>query len=56
MHTTQPSYWKSPEEIALLLTLKPARKPEGKRVQAAVLARVEISLAIMAAMNDNSKE
>ncbi len=42
---TTPRYWKTNEEIALLLTLKPARTDRGKTVHARVLARVEIALA-----------
>ncbi len=36
---------KSNEEIAMILMLRPARTAEGKRVQAAVLARVEARIA-----------
>lgn len=38
------------DHVALLLTLKPARTEAGRRVQAAVLARVEIAMAIEAAL------
>ena len=41
---------KSNAEIALLLTLRPARTPRGQQVQAAVLARVEIAMAIEASL------
>ncbi len=41
---------KSLEEIALLLTLRPGRTAEGRKVSAAVLARVEITMAIKAAL------
>lgn len=34
------------DHVALLLTLKPARTAAGKKVHAAVLARVEIAMAI----------
>ena len=40
------SILKSNQEIALLLMMRPARKPEGKRVHAALLARIEIAIAI----------
>lgn len=33
-------------EVAMLLILRPARTERGRKVQAAVLARVEIALAI----------
>jgi hypothetical protein len=33
-------------EVALLLTLRPARTERGRKVQAAVLARVEIAMMI----------
>jgi hypothetical protein len=42
---------KSPQEIALLLTLKPARTPAGAKVQAACLFRVEVSMWISEALN-----
>jgi len=41
---------KSNEEIAMMMMLRPAKTPEGKRVQAAVLARVEITIAIETAL------
>lgn len=44
------SILKSSHEVALLLTLKPARTEAGRKVQAAVLARVEIAMAIEAAL------
>ncbi len=37
---------KTPEEIAMLLIMRPARTARGREVQAAVLARVEIAMAI----------
>lgn len=37
---------KPAHEVALLLTLKRAKTAEGQRVQAAVLARVEIAMMI----------
>ena len=44
------SILKPAHEVALLLTLKPARTEAGRKVQAAVLARVEIAMAIEAAL------
>jgi len=44
--TARPAYYKSNEEIALLLTLRPGRTEAGKAVSARVLARVEIAMAI----------
>ena len=38
------------DQVALLLTLKPARTARGRQVHAAVLARVEIAMAINAAL------
>jgi len=38
------------DQVALLLTLKPARTERGRQVHAAVLARVEIAMAINAAL------
>lgn len=38
------------DQVALILTLKPARTEKGRKVHAAVLARVEISMAIAAAL------
>jgi hypothetical protein len=43
---------KSNEEIALLLITRPARTEQGRKVQAAVLARVEIAMAINAALQE----
>lgn len=40
------SILKSLDHVALLLTMKPARSERGRKVQAAVLARVEIAMAI----------
>lgn len=37
---------KSNQEIAVLLMMKPARTAAGRIVQATVLARVEIAIAI----------
>lgn len=47
---TKPAYYKSNEEIALLLTLRPGRTEAGRKVSAAVLARVEITIAIETAL------
>lgn len=41
---------KSNEEIALLLTLRPGRTDAGRRLSQVVLFRVEIAMAIEAAL------
>ncbi len=48
--SNRPSYYKSNEEIALLLTLRPGRTEKGRAVSAAVVARVEIAIAIETAL------
>ncbi|MDB4989034.1 MAG: hypothetical protein JWN04_4212 [Myxococcaceae bacterium] len=40
------------DHVALLLKMRPARTEAGRKVQAAVLARVEISMAINAALSE----
>lgn len=42
---------KPAHEVALLLTLRPAKSAEGKKVHAHVLARVEIAMWIQEALN-----
>jgi hypothetical protein len=44
------SICKSNAEIALLLIMRPAKTEAGRRVQSAVLARVEIAMAIESAL------
>jgi hypothetical protein len=44
MTNTKPAYWKSNEEIALLLTLRPGRTDAAREVSAKVLARVEAQI------------
>lgn len=43
---TTPSYWKPEADVALLCTLRPGRSAKGKSVSKAVVARIEIKLAI----------
>jgi hypothetical protein len=43
-----PAIAKPAHEVALLLTLKPAKTEAGRKVQAHVLARVEIAMWIAA--------
>lgn len=45
------SILKSNAEIAVLLLTRPARTPAGKRVQAALLARVELAIEVERALD-----
>jgi hypothetical protein len=44
------SILKPAHEVALLLTLKPSKTAEGQKIQAHVLARIEITMWIAAAL------
>lgn len=48
--SNKPAATKSLEEVAMILITRPAKTEAGRKVQAAVLARVEIALAIEAAL------
>jgi hypothetical protein len=45
------SICKSNAEIAMLMIMRPAKTAAGRKVQAAVLARVEIAMAIESSLN-----
>lgn len=45
------SYWKSEQEVAMLLITRPAKTEKGRKVQAAVLFRLDTAIAIADALS-----